>query len=862
MKKLTLLTTVLILFFLNGFSQLQQWEDYIAQQAMNNAPYIIEGTVIEGESYKTDENLIVSSNLIQIDKIFYGDDIPSEEIRCGRIEVITKGGEIDGDIAVVTPGPSGPLSPDLRAIFLLYPSDFNGIRSGLENEIDLHLGTGTSAITINEEYEENGLPAAGGLYKVFDNHKELYSYIDSLGFNHTNCTPSIQNKAPIDPERLQKVKESIEEGANELNYEQKKRNYRERQEYIEKALDSVKSQGAIRSSESLDITYENPRMTGNNPSYLEFDLMIKGNSNNTYLDNSPVWFEYNSNAFGTQIAANNKINITLGPDFDPGVYSASSQIGPIDTVISGKNVVILPFGLDMSNGPFNRTQITTSKKLMMTVKMQIANCNESSQIDSIGIYNTQIVSSYSNSQTGSPDFLSYDNISYTPGIKETLCVPEITSFTPSTISAGNGKILTVNGNFFGQSRGTGQIQLKNSDRGGTYDITAFDAYDYISWSDNQIKIMLPQLVDTLKSFNPILPDKPYHPGSGPVTIKNRYGFSETSITPLTIKYAIKNLRRPAFGQLSDKKKFDLANANDGGSYTFHLHPSVRNNPDAVKCIEKAIKDWNCATGVNFKIGSDTNISSSNQDGVSMIYFNSNTVQPGEVAIAETTVQSPTFCTGQDTFYMFAGEMDIQLYENLSHISPGASWMYDTTMTVNKQQGQADFYAVIAHELGHAHLLSHVNDPQELLWWKDDVTQTVPANQRRGVQWSLYTVEGGQEVVQSATEASFNENTCDVGYFEAVYPDNCSSTGYQKLSRKKSGFSVFPNPTSQNLNIQIKNDKLKSGKLILTDVSGREVKRTNINRGRLTLPVKDMVPGLYVLTIQNNSVLESKKVVIR
>ncbi|KAB1064072.1 hypothetical protein [Salibacter halophilus] len=193
MRMYTLLTWFFVLLFYNGFSQNfteQEREDHLAVQFMNKAPYIIEGTVIESECYKKNM-LISSSNLIQIDKIFFKNDSVLNKINCGTIEILTKGGEVNGNIAVVTPGPSGPLPPDGRAIFLLWPSTIEGLRSGLDNELDLRLPVGKSTISVNSDYEENGLPAAGGLYQVFDTHEEMYNYIDSLGFSNINCHPKV-----------------------------------------------------------------------------------------------------------------------------------------------------------------------------------------------------------------------------------------------------------------------------------------------------------------------------------------------------------------------------------------------------------------------------------------------------------------------------------------------------------------------------------------------------------------------------------------------------------------------------------------------------------------------------------------------
>ena len=62
---------------------------------VSNADYIFEGKVIFSKPYKTgDGKRIYTTNTIEITKIFKGN------LQCGKVEVITNGGEVDGDICI------------------------------------------------------------------------------------------------------------------------------------------------------------------------------------------------------------------------------------------------------------------------------------------------------------------------------------------------------------------------------------------------------------------------------------------------------------------------------------------------------------------------------------------------------------------------------------------------------------------------------------------------------------------------------------------------------------------------------------------------------------------------------------------
>jgi hypothetical protein len=73
--------------------------------------------------------------------------------------------------------------------------------------------------------------------------------------------------------------------------------------------------------------------------------------------------------------------------------------------------------------------------------------------------------------------------------------------------------------------------------------------------------------------------------------------------------------------------------------------------------------------------------------------------------------------------------------------------------------------------------------------------------------------------------------------------------------------VFPNPTSDYLNIIIPND-IKEAAVVITDVSGKDVHRTNIHFGYNNVSLPKLSPGIYLLRISGDRMNVVKRVMIK
>ncbi len=78
--------------------------------------------------------------------------------------------------------------------------------------------------------------------------------------------------------------------------------------------------------------------------------------------------------------------------------------------------------------------------------------------------------------------------------------------------------------------------------------------------------------------------------------------------------------------------------------------------------------------------------------------------------------------------------------------------------------------------------------------------------------------------------------------------------------KDSRFNIFPNPTKNEINIELQNDI--KGKVVITNQLGQFVKELKINDNKLIVDVEELSPGIYYLNIFNKreKVLSEKIVV--
>jgi len=143
------------------------------------------------------------------------------------------------------------------------------------------------------------------------------------------------------------------------------------------------------------------------------------------------------------------------------------------------------------------------------------------------------------------------------------------------------------------------------------------------------------------------------------------------------------------------------------------------------------------------------------------------------------------------------EVDIVVREDLTTLNPPAvGWNFDRSMQPGQNSGLFDFYSVILHELGHAHMLKHVLPDTKIMYpflVKEQVRRTI----------SNDDADGGMEVLESSAELLNGTGIPNNSNFPACPTFvstqlNCSITSVGELNNIGENVSVFPNPLNGNI----------------------------------------------------------------
>ena len=254
----------------------------------------------------------------------------------------------------------------------------------------------------------------------------------------------------------------------------------------------------------------------------------------------------------------------------------------------------------------------------------------------------------------------------------------INGFSPSTITAGAGSVLTISGTGFGTG-GPSSTQYVQFTSASVLFVQPL-ASDYISWSDTQIKVKVPT-----------------DAGTGVISVVNGSA-TVTTTGVLTVSYDMKTT--PYNGVAYPNR---LVNLNNAGGYTFQMSPDFNANTNANQLFTLALKTWRCATSVNWTIGSPTTVNVAANDGINVIRFASPTDNIDDGLLGQATA----FYSSKDGVRWEAVDVDISFSAtsvvnwNFSSNAPNAS--------------QFDFQTAALHELGHAHMLGHVNDTTDVMY---------------------------------------------------------------------------------------------------------------------------------------------------
>ncbi|WP_170172751.1 T9SS type A sorting domain-containing protein [Hymenobacter rigui] len=295
----------------------------------------------------------------------------------------------------------------------------------------------------------------------------------------------------------------------------------------------------------------------------------------------------------------------------------------------------------------------------------------------------------------------------------------ITGFSPATVTAGTGTVLTISGSGFGASQGTSTVGFANANNGGSSSVTPL-AVDYLSWSDSEIRVRVPAA--STGNAGPA--------GTGKVEVTVG-GSATLSTDVLTVNYALSNvLYQDAAYQVA------MVGNNGAGGYTLTYNENFAANTAAKASFERALTTWRNGVGANRIIAPTTTAINSNvaNDNVNVVSFDDATELSAGVLGVTYSYYSGCISGGTvswiltGTDYIFDGERN---------------WQFGPAAPTG---GQFDFESVVLHEQGHGIQLGHIIKPGAVMHY------AIAANTQNRVLNTTTEVGGGNAEIDFSLAA--------------------------------------------------------------------------------------------------------------
>ncbi|QMU30764.1 T9SS type A sorting domain-containing protein [Adhaeribacter radiodurans] len=320
------------------------------------------------------------------------------------------------------------------------------------------------------------------------------------------------------------------------------------------------------------------------------------------------------------------------------------------------------------------------------------------------------------------------------GALRTQAAPAISSFTPDTLTAGTGSLLTIRGSNFGSTRGAGSVQFRNADDGGGSFIDILAA-DYIFWTDTEIQVRVPGKNGSNNT-----------PGSGDIQITNNEGLTVNSTQRLVIEYSISQV-------VHEDALFSprLVNSNGLGGYTFQFAPDFAQNEPAKSAFTRALNTWSCHTGINWNTGTVASQTVAADDDINLVCFDEDDELPR--GVLARCISRYSGCGDETADQWRVAEMDVVFNQS-------TRWNYSLA---SPQSLQVDFETVTLHEMGHGHQLNHVIKPGTVMHY------AVNRGQENRILDARTDIAGGQFTMAQ----NVISNQCGPGRMIPQPVTNCS-----------------------------------------------------------------------------------------
>lgn len=422
----------------------------------------------------------------------------------------------------------------------------------------------------------------------------------------------------------------------------------------------------------------------------------------------------------------------------------------------------------------------------------------------------------------------------------------ITSVSPLIVAGGVDEVITITGSGFGASPdgelppATKRVLFQPAPESFPPPSATFWAApirsttQYVSWADTVIKVRVPS---TGRDLN-----NPAHAGG----VVNASASSQTiaiidlstsppsiiqSPQPIYVKYSAVNQAYTLSGN-EHVAKVKLGNRNGLGGYDLKYNSQfdTLNAGNAKKAFERALVTWKCNTGVNFRIKDTTHVNT--------CFINYGTLPTGVTTAtrAVTILGEPEDCaTSIADRFQYLTKWDMYFTNTII-------WHSDTTKPTINWTSTFDLETTALHELGHAHLLWHTNNPANVMYGL--------ANQYKRVLTSN-DLEGGNYIMGFSTSTTAPPCTSYM-HMTAVSAQDCTTVGVVDFQSFEDFFLIMPNPASERFTLKAIDNNIKTAidMVRIYNFTGQLVK-TIFPRGvDSEIWIQDFTPGAYIVVVES------------
>jgi hypothetical protein len=590
--------------------------------------------------------------------------------------------------------------------------------------------------------------------------------------------------------------------------------------------------GPDNTGQEIEFAFANMTISG--ISSVEFDVFAKSNASTVKFAGGSIYIQYSTDLFGQNVVANSNITVTKGDIIQNVGYS-------LGTTDHNTETVKISADIDCRKPDQMHSLGSTFEKLCHVV-VDIANIGV---IGSLSMDDFAMNGSvyYYEPEVGCVPFEKV----IIPEDIDKLLVPVIQTYD-TVATAGTGFLLRIQGMDFGTDKG--DVVFRDANTGGSSVMFTYQE-DIFKWTNDSIIVRVPS---NGQAFFPSASQRPAGSGIFEVRLPSSSGGATAlSPGPLEIRYAVYNFRPNTTNYRLYFGETDETDGNVNGILTFRLDSLIQFNDSARAGVVAAMCDWSNKTGVQWDLGPvSPKKSFADNDSTNLIFLAPSSLFFGETANSTAyTVQTGARVEPCAVPVRFMREIDIVIRRDVTGPPLNASGGYNFNASSLPGATQMDFYSVVAHELGHAHLLRHALPTSKIMY-----PSLNPGQHRKII--SVADSDGGINILDSSIVKLAPFPTCATAIQKGV---GCLATSTKEGFVANEDVMVYPNPFESKITILSTGESEK--RLSLFNQLGQIVVSGKIEKGKeaFELHLGEGIPdGIYFLTVKVEGKISSFKLV--